>query len=287
MAWGAIAASIAAPVVANALFGKKGNTTVNQVPMETPEQNQARKGLLDFAKTGTYGSYTAGTPYSGSFGNFNLSPIEQTGMGNLSSLLSSSLPGSYTLGEDEIAKFLGDTYNPLQAGGYYDQYKKTAEMNATDSRAALKRDLSFNKNLAGSDTVNQFSDLERRNTQDINNTLAGIYENYVSRKASLIPQALQAGQGEEAIKQGRISSAFQYGGLERTLQNVLADKQYQDFLRQRGEQGQQVQALSNVSGSNTQFGVPSVSVPQTSSWDSLLQLISQAGGYGLGMKLAK
>lgn len=289
MAWGAIAASIAAPAIMSALgMGGKKSTTVNQSPLETPEQGQARRGLLDFANTGTYGNFTAGTPYSGSFGNFSMSPTEQTGMSNLTQLLGSSLPGSFTLGQDEIAKFLGGTaYDPMDPNGLYANYKKTSDMNAIDARTNLKRDLSFNKNLSGSDTVNQFSDLERRTTQDNNNTLAQIYDTYIGRRLSAIPMALQAGQSEEALKQGRISSAFQYGGLERTLDNTLADKKYQDFLRQRSESAMPIQALQSVAGTGSNFGVPSVTMPQTSSWDSLLQLISQAGGYGLGMKLAK
>lgn len=288
MAWGAIAAALAAPAISSAIgLGGKKSTTVTQVPMETPEQSQARKSLLDFANTGTLGKFTAGTPYSGSFGNFNLTGTEQMGLSNLNSLMGSGMPTSYGLGQDEIAKFLGGTsYDPMDPNGLYANYKKTADMNAIDSRGALKRDLSFNKNLAGSDTVNQFSDLEHRNTQDINNTLAQIYDTYIQRRLGAIPLALQAGQGEEAIKQGRISSAYQYGGLERSLENTRADKEYQEFIRQRGEMAMPLQAMGNVAGTNTQFGIPSVTVPQTNSWDQLMQLISQGGGFALGNKMA-
>lgn len=288
MGWGAIAGAISAPLIANAFgIGKKGNTTVNQVPLQTPEQYQANKSLLDFANTGTFGNFTAGTPYTGSFGNFSLTDTEQMGLGNLNDLLQSGMPESFKLGTDEIAKFLNSTaYDPNDPNGLYSNYKKTSEMNAKDSLAKLKQNLSFNKNLAGSDTVNQFGDFEHRNVQDLNNALAAFQDQYIQRRLGAIPLALQAGQAEEGINQGRISAAYQYGGLERSLQNLLADKQYQEFIRQRGEQGMQLQALQSVAGSNTNWGVPSVSMPQSGSWDSLLNLISQAGGYGLGMKLA-
>jgi hypothetical protein len=286
--WQAVAA-IGASALASYLANKgKGSTNVTQTPLETPEQGQARKSLLSFADTGKYGNFTAGEAYGGSLGNFNLTQPEQTGLSNLNSLTSSGLPESYTLGQDEIAKFLGGTsYDPLDPNGLYANYKKTAESNAVDSRASLKRDLSFNKNLSGSDTVNQFGDLERRNTQDINNTLAQIYDTYIQRRLSAIPLALQAGQGEEAIKQGRISSAFQYGGLERSLQNLEADKQYQEFIRQRGEKQLPLQALQAVVGSNSNFGVANASIPQTSPWAALSTSLSQAGGYGLGQYFAK
>ena len=35
---------------------KGGGSDISQIPLETPEQSAARRGLLDFARTGRFGN---------------------------------------------------------------------------------------------------------------------------------------------------------------------------------------------------------------------------------------
>src|SRR5437867_3230249 len=66
-----------------------GSTTVDQVPLETPEEHQARQGLLGFANTGKFGNYSAGDPYAGSFGDFGMSALENSAQGQVTNRLGS------------------------------------------------------------------------------------------------------------------------------------------------------------------------------------------------------
>lgn len=248
-----------------------GNTDVAQVPLETPEQKAAREGLLSFASTGTFGNYTAGTPYTGSLGDFGMTAVEKAAQGALNTRTAGQDYGSLAL-KDLITT---DKYNPLNQEGLYQSLGGTIDRTTRDASDAFKRSAAFGGNLYSTDTVRNLGQIQERGAESKAATLASLYDNYIGRKTGAIPQAI-------AAQDSAIGQAYQYGGLPRTLETAKDQAAYTEFQRQRQEQQQQVTALSSVAGTPSNFGVPSVSVPNANPWLDVMNLLASFGGKAAG-----
>jgi len=273
--WGGAASFVAGgPIGYGAYRAIKGtgSSTVDQVPLETPEQAAARKGLLNFAQTGTYGNYTAGTPYEGSLGDFGISALEQSGLDFLGGRTGS---GDATLND----LLTTDKYDPLKQGGVYDQLRGRIQRGTREATDAYKRSSAFSGNLYSTDANRGLADVQARGAENEAVTMASLFDNYVGRKLSAAPV-------QEGIIRGRTQDAFTYGGLPRSLNNQEAQAQYAEFQRQRGEKQGQIGALSSVAGQNANFGVPSVSIPNDNPWMSVMNLLAQFGGKAVGTAMA-
>ncbi|MBI4397417.1 MAG: hypothetical protein HY548_09995 [Elusimicrobia bacterium] len=248
--------------------------------MITPEQQEAMQELLQFAKSGSYGGYTAGTPYGGSLGNFDMTPMEQEGERSLAALVNSANPEMFDLGANELKDFLGgDKFDPFNERGVYSGFKDNVEREIRDSQTRLKRGASFAKNLYSRDTINRMGDLEEQGQKVLSGKLAELYDTYANRRLSAIPMAFNAGQMEENINLGRIGAAYQYGSLPRLLNDAKDTRTYQEWLRQRGELKGPIDALGAVAGNNVQWGAKDVTLPknQDDSWGKVLDMLAYSG----------
>lgn len=309
------------------LFGGK-TSTATQVPLETTEQQQARQMLMTFAQTGRLGSFTAGDAISGytpgaalpeadklssvygqPMGDYGMTGLESAGQNKLQALLNSGNPEVFNSGTTAINNLLtGDKFDPYSSTGEFSGYKADAERQAQDAADALKRNSAFGGTLYNSDTTRSLGRLGEVTSTNLQNKLAELYQTYVQNKISAIPLALQAGQTQENMAQGRIAASQQYGGLSRVLNDTNLQRQYQEVLRantagageavrrrgevtadasrRRTEQQLPLNVLSSVAGQNANFGVPSVEVPVANPWDKVLDLLAKAGGSALGARAA-
>lgn len=286
MTWAAVAvggATLGSAAIST--FGGKKSSNVTQVPLETPEQRDARQQLISFANNGTLGKYTAGTPYTGSLGDFGMSALENAAQGKVADRLNMGPDANFTMGSQTLSDLLTtDKYNPLNQEGVYSGLSGTIDRTTREASDAFKRSASFGGKLYSTDTVRNLGQIQARGAENKAATLASLYDNYVGRKVGAIPQAFNASAQAEDIARGRTADAFTYGGLQRNLNTAADQAKYAEFQRQRQEQQGQVAALSSVAGSNTNFGVPSVNVPQNDPWSQIAGLLAQFGGNYLGNK---
>lgn len=277
MSWVAVAIGGSAVVGgAASYFGSKKGSSVKQEPLETPEQREARRGLTDFARTGTYGGYTAGTPYTGALGDFAMTSLETAGQGALGQRLNGSDMGSQTLKD----LLMTDKYNPLNQEGVYSGLSGVIDRTTREASDSFKRSASFGGRLYSTDTMRNLGQIQARGAETKAATLASLYDNYIGRKTGAIPQAI-------AANDSAIADAYQYGGLPRTLSTAKDQAEYSEFQRQRQEQQGQIAALSSAAGSSSNFGVPSVTVPKADPWANIAGLLAQFGGSYLGQQQGK
>lgn len=289
MTWAAVAIGGGAALgtgLASAFGGS--DETVTQVPLETPEQRQARIGLLDFARTGSYGNYNAGEAYTGSLGDFGMSALETAGQGQVFSRLGEGQGDLFDMGGASLRDLLTtDKYNPLNQEGVYAGLSGAFDRTTREAGDALKRSSAFGGSLYSTDTVRGLGEVEARGAEKKSATLASLYDNYIARKMGAIPQAFGAAAQGEATTRGRISDAYQYGGLPRNLNTARDQAAYQEFQRQRRERQGQITALSNVAGQNANFGVPEVTIPGANPWLDAMNSLSQFGGSYYGAQAGR
>lgn len=257
-----------------------GSSDVTQVPLETPEQAAARKGLLDFATTGTYGNYTAGLPYNGSLGDFGMTALEQAGQNQVAGRLGESQ--SLSSGSNQVLNDLlsTDKYNPLNNEGVYAGLSGKIDRTTREASDALKRNSGFAGSLYSTSTIRGLGEVASRGAENKAATLASLYDNYIGRKVAAAPVA-------DSIARGDVADAYSYGALPRNLNTAKDQAAYAEFQRQQqGKQGQ-LTALSSVAGKDANFGVPTVSVPNANPWMDVMSLLAQFGGKAAGAYAGK
>lgn len=260
-------------VGASVAGGLLSKSKKNKVPWEVAD---AWNKLRNFGMTGKIGDYTAGMAYGGDLGNYDKSTAESQGQNLLMSLLQSGRPEMFDAATGEIKNLLTtDTYDPYNEKGLFKGFADSVDRSTRESTDALKRAAAFGGNLFSKDTAVRLGNLQEQGLQQKSNKLAELYDTFAQRRLSAVPLALQAGQAQESINQNRIGSAFQYGGLDRSLADAKAKAGYADFLRKQGEKQAQIGALQSVAG-----GYPGQTY-SPSPYESVLQMLATVGGYGL------
>ena len=249
------------------------DSTVTQGPMRTPEQVAAQQALLKYGQTGNIGGFTTGQQYTGSMGDFNMTDLEKMSQSQLTQLLTSGQNKTFGMGQTVLSDLLTtDKYDPTKTGGVYDMLKGSLDRNITDATTAAKRTAGYTGNLYSKDAIRSYGDVAAKGAESKNTLLAGICQDYINKKLGAIPTAFSAGAQDQSMALDRIQAGYSGGSLERNLNTAEDQSRYQEWLRARGETGQQVQALSSVANANTQFGSPSVTVPGQNGWEALLNI---------------
>lgn len=257
-------------------------TTQDQVPLETPEQRAARQKLLKFADTGTFGDFTAGASLPLGYGDFNMTDQEQAGLSELQKLLASGIPEQFQLGDAALASILNPDPNYVQS--QFDPFKAQVDRQIGESVNAAKRDSAYNGNLYSSSAIRNIGDVYNRGNETLTSKLAELTDSALSRRASAIPLAYQAGQAKDNLVLNRVNASQQYGGLARQLNDASIKARDAELLRRRQELGLPIDAAKTVAGNNTPFGVPSVTTQTPSTTMDLLNLLIKGGALFAGAK---
>ena len=259
-----------------------GTTTQTQVPLETPEQAQARKDLLKFAQTGTYGNYTAGADIGVGKGNYSTTGIEDQGLSALQNLLKSGIPSQFQMGDNALASLLNT--DPAYIQSQFDPFRTQTERLIRDSNDALKRSAAYGGNLYSTNTIQGLGDIQARGNESMTAKLAELTDAALNRRLQAIPLAYQSGTAQEGINQNRINSAMTFGGLTRNLENAGITENNNELIRRRAEMLAPINALQSVASTNTQYGVPSVEVANANPFLDLLKAGVNAGAQYYGAK---
>lgn len=258
--------------------------TVRNDPLQTPEQAAASRFLLDFMKTGKLGDFNLGEEYKGSLGDFNPTDIENASMGRLSSYLAGGRPGIYDTGEKTLQDLLGEKFDPYSATGEFAPFKADLERNLAEGAGRIKANAAFSGNLYSKNTGKQMGLLEERGQNALQGKLAQLYTDYVNRKASLAPQALNFATTKNALDLAPIEAGLSYGGFTRNLKNQGSSAMLSDYLRRRSEMLMPIQAAGTILGSPVQFGPSEVSTYTPSPWMDLLKTGLNLGTTYLGAR---
>lgn len=268
---GAFAAplAVAGTGVLSSLLGGGKSTTISQVPLETPEQQAARKMLLDFSQTGKFGSYTAGTPYGGSYGDFSMSGLERSGSGALSGYLSSAAP-LFSKATSTLSDLFSGNWNPNDPNSGFAPFKDAVLRAQKSDIGNIKAGSAFNHNLYSTATSKAIAQTGVQTGNALQGKLAEMFQQYLDRKYSAIPQAVN-------LATGAADQAFQYGGLERGLNTASDQAALSEWLRQRQDALMPLNSAATVAGQNTQFGVPSVTYPGSNPFSAVAGSATNAG----------
>ena len=271
------------PALASSLLGSK-KKNVRQELIEPPEVTEARRGLLDFGKTGAFGDFQAGEDLGLDLGNFDPTDIEQGGLGILRNLIGSELPGELDLATEALQSLLATS--PEQIQSQFQPFKTSTERLLKESTDRLKRGSAFAQNLFSTDTIQGLGDVQARGNELLTQRLAELTNQALNRRLQAVPLALQTAGLREDIPLNRVSASQRFGGLDRLLSNARSEAERNEILRQRKEKLLPLDALKATVGSGpSQFGVPQINVPQTSPFQSVFDLVSQIGGNFLGTEL--
>lgn len=262
---------------AGALGGMGGGyDTTSQQVMETPEQREARRMLLQYAQTGNFGNIKAGEDIGIQSGNYDMSGLENTATGQLYNRLNAGNPEMFGLADQGIRDLMDTSAAGLDA--QFSPYKALAEREGRNAADALKRNAAFSGSLYGSDTIRGLGDVAARTAETNQARLADLTTGALNRKTQAIGLAQQSGSLSEDTARNRIADAFQYGGLQRNLQNAQVEAANAEKMRRRNEQLNQINAGMGVAGQNAQFGVPEIKTPKPNPYMDFLNLIVGTGG---------
>lgn len=257
-----------------------GTTEQSQVPLETPEQRNARQLLMRYATTGQIGdNFTAGEDIGLAQGNYGMTGLEQQGQSALQALINSGTPAGYAVSDRATADLMNTSTEGLAA--MFSPFSAIADRNNALAESSAKRSAAFGGNLYSSDTIRNLGDVNAKTAETKNAELARLTEGALNRKLSAAGLAQQSAAGQENISRNRIADTFNYGSLERNLANAKVQEQNTEALRRRQEVLGQLQGATAVSGANVQWGVPSVTTQNPNPYLDFLKMAMQMGGAAL------
>lgn len=264
--------------------------TVNQTLMETPEQRRARERLSGFSETGKYDfgggrGFTAGEAYSGSLGDFNMTPEELAAQGRLSSLLARGRPEIFGTGEKALTDLLtSDKYDPYSATGEFAPFREAVLRETQAAQGRAKGAAAYSGNLYSKSTGKNLANIESEGNLQLQSKLAQLFSEYTGRKINAIPQALNYATTGQALDMAPIEAGYNYGGVSRNLKTADAQSRLAEFLRQRQELMLPIQTAGNLATTNANYGVPSITTLTPSPWMDLLKLGAKAVAAYLGAR---
>lgn len=261
------------------LFKSKSNTT-NLEPMTLPEQEEARKLLLQFGSTGKMGDFTAGTPYDFSGFNFNLSPTEDLASSQLYRLLGSDGPQALKMAQNVYSGIANQPFNPNEPDSPFSAFRRQVQRATQDASDVLNREAAITGNRFGTQISKDKADLAVQQSDLLTGELGRLFEGAQGRALQAAQGLGQLGAIEEQINQSRIAQAFNLGGVQRDIKNQEAQMKYSDFLRQRNERLSSLGGLSDVMNSNVDWGLKSLTTKSPSTFMSMLgEIIPGVGSY--------
>lgn len=275
-----VAAGTTAATIGTQLYlGSKRQKQKAMIPNEVLQAMQRRN---QFASTGSYGEFTAGEEVPLGYGDYSITPYEQQGLTSLGQLLSSGMPGQFSMGDEALRDMLETDPSKIEA--QFTPFKARTERQIAESNDALKRSAAFGRNLYSTSTIKGLGDIQAKGNEAMASELANLTNEAANRRLQAIPLAYQAGKASEDITQGRLAAAFNYGSLPRTLNDASIKARDAELLRRRQEMLVPLDMEGANMGVSSQFGIPEIN---TSPYQSLLNMGGQLGGQYLQNEMFK
>lgn len=270
------------------LFGKKnsGGESVSLQPQKTQGQLDVGNSLGDyFLKALQNMNYSPGASYGGPF-TASATPLENTSLAALERLLAGGGSGQLL---NQAGQQLSDTLsgkyaNPAQSPfiqGITSLANRNLSNQLNDSRASS----AARGNYFSSSALQRENDLRGDTLANLNAVIGDFTNQERNRQFQAAPIAQQLDQYQNlALPLALIESGTGYGSLNRTIQQADYERQYQDFLRQRGEQQGAISGAQGYFGTNIPYGINNFNAPvqqQNNTLGNIMSLISQLNYGGL------
>jgi hypothetical protein len=264
-------------------FFKGKSETITAEPMLTDEQKRAMTALLNYGMTGTTPSgYQAGQPYDLSGFNFDTSNLENLGLSQLFNLAGRGGPSGLNTARNTLSQLTDLTFDPDDTSTGFGAFKSQLARKVQDASDVLDREAARTGNRFGTAIAGEKRDLAAEQSDQIASKLADLFNTQQNRALSASLGLTSLEGAAENIAQNRISQLFNYGGLERDLQNQKANLEFSDWQRKRDEQLSSLTGLQNVFNRNVNFGVLSQDVKSPSLFSQLLRPALTAAGMAIG-----
>lgn len=252
------------------LFSSRKSTTTLD-PMLTKEQLQAQQMLAQLASTGSYGGINLGEAYNGSLGDFNQTGTEQLAGSNLMQLLQSggSQSAGFNTARNTLTDLANTKFNPDDPSSGYAAYSRQVARSGNVANDAINREAAITGDRFSTSIGRQKADLGAQQSDILATKLGELYNTAQNR-------SLQAAQGLGNLEQqgnqvdtNNLQQGFNYGGLQRDLNNMEAQAKYSEFMRQRDEKLKQIDIGGELFNRNVQFGQMSTTTKAPSIFSSI------------------
>lgn len=225
--------------------------------------------------------YTPGSPYTGNL-NFAGSPTtqEQSSLDQLTKLLGQPGTGSlFDQASGQISDTLAGKYADPNQSPYIQAMTKIAQNQLNDQITQERGQRGARGTYYTTAGVNAEDLLRGRTLDNLQGVIGNFAQNERQNQLGAASTAQQLDQYKNmTVPLQKIAAGQTYGSLTRTIQQANLESQYQDYLRQRTEQGNNVNTATSLAINQPNITPGFVNPPsQPSGLSSLLGLAGSLG----------
>lgn len=281
--------------VVGGLFGKKDKKgeTISQVPLQPTNQQMLGDELSKYflKMVQGFGSqenpFQPGQAYSGQL-SAGATPSENTSQALLQKFLQGGLTGGlYDQAAGQISDTLSGKYaNPAQSP-YIQAITDLANRNLSGQIDQSRAGSGARGNFFSTAATGQENKLRGDTLANLNAVIGDFVNQERGRQFSAVPIAQQLDQYKNVnLPLSQIEAGSTFGSLGRTLEQADYERQYQEFLRQRGEKTGALNMAQGQAGMSVPYGIKDFTSPNTqtnNSLGSIMDIISKLnfkGGLG-------
>lgn len=230
---------------------KKKSVELDPYAGMTPEQRQAMSLLQTYGATGKIGDFQAGEGY-GNLGDFNfqMTPQELAGQTALDQYIGSGTPMLGTA-SDVLTKMANQQFNPDDPSSGFAAFQRQVARSGKQASDVLNREAAMTGSRFGTSIGRDKADLAAQQSDILASKLGEIWQNTQAQKLAAAQGLGNLQQIQDQSAQNRIQAAYQYGSMQRDLQNQQAQLAYDDWKRGREERTQSISALGTVLSKGT------------------------------------
>lgn len=276
------------------LFGKKekGGDLIDT----TPRWLQTLGKTLGTQLNAGISTYTPGDAYKGNL-NFAGSPTdaENKGLGILKELLSSSGTGPLYEGAfNHLNDTLQGKFADPATSPYIKAMQKVFQNNLNDQITQERGARGARGSYFTSAAVDSENKLRGRSLDNLNSIIGQFIQNERGNMLNATDKATELDKFKNlTLPLAKVSASQSYGGLTRLIEQSNLESQYQDYLRQRKEQGSAVNTAASLPDitdigqvrtpkymANNDLGNVMSILDRIGGDQGVIDLLNQAGGSG-------
>lgn len=270
--------------IAGSLFGskEKGGDVINTTPQWLIDLQKKLGGVV----SGGLDSYQPGSAYGGNL-NFAGSPTgqEQSSLDMLTKFL--GMPGTgglYDQASGQISDTLSGKYADPSTSPFIQAMSKLAQNNLND-QITQERGTRGARGTYYTDAGVQAEGKMRTRSLDTLNALIGKFsQDERQNMLNAVPFAQQLDQYKNmTVPLQKIGAGQTYGSLSRLIQQANLESQYQDYLRQRTELGNNVNTATTLAVNQPNITPGTMTTPKyaaNNDFGNLVGAVNAGGGFG-------
>jgi hypothetical protein len=255
---------------------KKKNQTISPEQM-MPEWQKNLGSQLGSWVSNNLGNYTPGQAYTGSMPNLQMSGLENLGTDLATKFAQGNMGELFGAGKQQILDTLGGKYANANTSPYIQSLSNLSKINLQDALDQTRASRGALGNYYSTQTVKGEGDVANKSQAQLNSLIGQWMQNERQNQLGAASTAANMGQWETMAP---MQAAFQYGGLQRTIDQADYENRYRDFERQRSELSQLPGMALQTYQSNPMYGFMGMNAPQSNASGDLMSLLGGASGQG-------